>query len=66
MVNDWHASDRRVLAYDHMAGELCIVLQDRVITELTVMADVHVCHDPVVVTDDRDSGVPHCAGAPVP
>ena len=41
----------------HVSGERRVVCHDRLAANDTVMRDVHIGHDPVVVTDDRIADV---------
>ena len=45
------------IAHMHMAGKLRVICKDGVATDLTVVCQVHVGHDPVVITQSGDTQV---------
>ena len=41
----------------HMPGQLRVVGKDRAVTNMAIMGDMHVGHDPVVAADARNAGI---------
>ena len=55
------AAEDRVIAHVNVAGDRCVVREDRVVADDAVVRDVAVRHDPVVVADRRDALILHRA-----
>ena len=55
LVHDRKAAQYHPIADMHMAGQLGVVGKYGVIADLAVVRQVHIGHDPVVVTDTGDA-----------
>ena len=57
LVNHREAAQNHPVAHMHMAGELRVVGENSVVAHHTVMRQVHVGHDPVVIAHARHTGI---------
>jgi hypothetical protein len=57
-----HASEAAqygMVTYRHMPGQLRAIGEYGVIAHLTIMRDMNICHDPVVIAETRDADILH-------
>jgi hypothetical protein len=59
LVRGCKPAEDRPIAYMHVPGNRCIVREDRIVTDLTVMGYMGVGHDPVVIANTRNALVLH-------
>lgn len=62
LVHARHAAQDRPVAHFHVAGDLRVAREHRVVTDAAIVRDVHIGHDPVVVADGRDADILRRAG----
>src|SRR5690554_4592104 len=51
LMHTGHAGNNSPVVNDHLSGQLCIITQDDMIPHNTVVGNMYISHDQVVVTD---------------
>ena len=61
LMHRGEATQEYPVAQMHVPRQGCIIGQDDIVAELAIMGDVHISHDPIIVTDACHAGILGCA-----
>jgi hypothetical protein len=62
LVYTGKATQNRVIVYANMAGQGGVIGENRVVADDTIMRDMHISHDPIIVADTGNPGILNRAG----
>ena len=57
LMHDGKAAQYRVIAHLYVSGQLRVIGEDGVVAHLTIVRQMHICHDPIVIPHAGDTDI---------